>query len=417
MFIMTAVIGVCMAIVTLLGWLALSIDGILLGFVLWTAGNLRGSHRMRREGAALVVLSVLSLLAVFLFYGWLIWSVAALFVLGLIAARRRRLNQRALVIVLAAAAKANAPLVPALEAFSRDCPVRYGRRVRRLAARLAQGESLDQALGEEPRLLPAEHRIAARVGSETGQLSQALQESAAAQAAIEPLRHTVELRGLGALWILAGLGGVTLFLSIKIIPAFQRLLADFDYNAGMAATIRGLDAMRIEKILSWLLGAVVLLALVYAVRILRGASSLGPRLDAALVLRTLAFCTAKGLPIEGGLRAVADLHPRWRVRRRARGLLKRLAAGANWLDGLRSCRLVGAAEAAVLKAAVDAQNLTWAMRELAGSAERRHLYRRQMLRQITGPLTIVCLGLVAFGVVAACFLPLVEMIEELARRT
>jgi len=64
---MTAVIGVCLAIVTLLGWLALPIDGMLLGFVLWTAGNLRGSYRMRREGVTLVALSMLALMGIFLF--------------------------------------------------------------------------------------------------------------------------------------------------------------------------------------------------------------------------------------------------------------------------------------------------------------------------------------------------------------
>jgi type II secretory pathway component PulF len=150
---------------------------------------------------------------------------------------------------------------------------------------------------------------------------------------------------------------------------------------------------------------------------MRDATSFGPRSDTALVLRTLALCAAKDLPIEGGLRAVADLYPRRRVRRRARWLLRQLAAGANWLEGLRRSRLVGAAEAAVLKAAADARNLPWAMRELATSAQRRHLYRWQLRQQITGPLTILALGLVVFVVVAACFVPLVELIEEMVRRT
>jgi len=50
-----------------------------------------------------------------------VWGVAAGFVAGLIHARRRRLNQRALLWLLATTAQANAPLVPALEAFSREC--------------------------------------------------------------------------------------------------------------------------------------------------------------------------------------------------------------------------------------------------------------------------------------------------------
>ena len=100
----------------------------------------------------------------------------------------------------------------------------YEERVRRVAARLARGEPLDQALWQERALSPA-HCIAAQVGGQTGQLAEALEESAARAAAIEPLRHNLELRGLSALAILIALVGVTLFTSIKLIPAFRRILA------------------------------------------------------------------------------------------------------------------------------------------------------------------------------------------------
>jgi len=99
------------------------------------------------------------------------------------------------------------------------------------------------------------------------------------------------------------------------------------------------------------------------------------------------------------------------LRGSSRRLLRRLADGANWIDGLRDCRLIGAAEAAVLRAATDVDNRPWAMRELAASAERRDLYRRQMLLEIGAPLSVLCLGVLVLAVVAACFLPLVDMIQ------
>src|SRR5690242_3383966 len=111
MFIVTAVIGVCLAIFTLLGWIALPIDAILLGFSLWTAGNLRGSYRVRRVGVVLVAVGVVALLGLFLMFGWVLWSIAAGFVAALIHFRRRQLNQRMLLSTLATAAQTNVPLV------------------------------------------------------------------------------------------------------------------------------------------------------------------------------------------------------------------------------------------------------------------------------------------------------------------
>jgi hypothetical protein len=51
------------------------------------------------------------------------------------------------------------------------------------------------------------------------------------------------------------------------------------------------------------------------------------------------------------------------------------------------------------------------MRELAGSAERRHLYRRQMFIQVAMPLCLLVLGTVVFLTVLMFMLPLIEMIQ------
>ena len=137
------------------------------------------------------------------------------------------------------------------------------------------------------------------------------------------------------------------------------------------------------------------------------------RLDAALILRALAFCAMRDKPLEIGLRALADHHPRRRVRRRLRGLLSGLADGGDWCDSLWKHRLISRAETAVLKSAARADNLPWAMKELADGAQRRYFYRQQAMIALLTPWVVLAVGAVVFLIVIACFYPLVRIIEGL----
>jgi type II secretory pathway component PulF len=354
---------------------------------------------------------LLALLGFFLLFGWLIWSIAAIVVAIMIGLRRHRLNQVGLLHLLAMAAKANVPLGTALEAYSHDCSSGYGRRVRQLASLLAQGRPLDEALSRVRRLLPAEHRVAARIGTQTGQLGDALREAAAAQTALEPIRQAVEVHAVYAFLIFWTLLGIGSFLLERLLPAFRRIFQEFDLTTPAATLVTDVSLWAEDWGWFWLLSILfawcvcaVMWKLVKPLLIIR-------RLDAAFVLRTLAFCTSCGAPIKTGVRILADVHPRRRLRRRARRLMNRLADGAHWLDGLRRCRLIRKAEAAVLRTVADPAHLAWTMRELAGSAERRHLYRRQMFVQIAMPLCLVVLGAGVFAMVLMFMLPLIEMIQ------
>jgi type II secretory pathway component PulF len=360
----------------------------------------------------LATLSLFALLAFFLLFGWVLWSIAAMVVGGMIALRRRRLNQLALLNLLATAAKANVPLSPALEAFARECSSRYGREVRRLATLLAQGRSLDEALGYARGLLPAEHRVLARVGMKSSQLGPALQEAATAQAAVEPIRQTAEVHLLYVAWVCLGLAGISSFLFLKIGPRHILILREFGVSSVVAAAMQELDDPWIDWAWAGLAGLVVGASLLLAAWRYLLPLLLTRRLDTAATLRTLALCTSARAPIDVGIRGIAALHPRWHIRRRARMLLKRLAAGCDWARELGRCRLIRRAEAAVLRTVADPAHLAWTMRELAGSAERRHLYRRRMFVEIAFPLTLAALGGFVFLIVILFMLPLIEIIES-----
>ena len=117
-------------------------------------------------------------------------------------------------------------------------------------------------------------------------------------------------------------------------------------------------------------------------------------------------------PLEIGLRALADHHPRRRVRRRLRRLLSGLADGGDWRHSLQEHRLISRAESAVLKSAVRAGNLPWAMKELADGAQRRFFYRQQAMIALLTPWVVLAVGGVVFLMVFACFYPLVSTCER-----
>jgi len=145
----------------------------------------------------------------------------------------------------------------------------------------------------------------------------------------------------------------------------------------------------------------VLLGLAYTLKAVLGWSLFVSRFDTALVLRALAYCTAKGAPIEVALRALADLHPRYCLRRRARRLLTRLTEGIYWLDGLRRCRLIGAAEAAccgVRQRRPSSLGPARAGRQWPSDA--RSIAGRCCWKTVL-PLAVVFLGVLVFAVVAA----------------
>ena len=76
--------------------------------------------------------------------------------------------------------------------------------------------------------------------------------------------------------------------------------------------------------------------------------------------------------------------------------------------------MIHAADSAVLTSAESVGNLAWALEELAETAERRLASRMQLVVQSLFPLVIVILGVVVFIMATAYFLPLVNLIQQLA---
>jgi MSHA biogenesis protein MshG len=138
------------------------------------------------------------------------------------------------------------------------------------------------------------------------------------------------------------------------------------------------------------------------------------RRHTALVLRSLSLIVEGGKPISRGLGVLADHYPAFWFRRKLRGADAYVRGGVDWIEALRLHGVIRGADAAVLASAETVGNLAWALEELAETAERRLAARIRMVVQTLFPILVVILGMVVFIIATAYFMPLVNLIQNLA---
>ena len=138
------------------------------------------------------------------------------------------------------------------------------------------------------------------------------------------------------------------------------------------------------------------------------------RRHAALILRSLSLYVDAGKPIEEGLRYLASHYPTWWVRRKLIKADSEVRHGEDWIDRLQSHGLIRSADAEVLMSAQEVGNLSWAMRELAETGERRLAYRFQAVMQTLFPLVVIGLRAVVAFLAMAFFAPLIVLLGRLA---
>ncbi len=124
--------------------------------------------------------------------------------------------------------KAGVPLAPGLRAAAAELPdSRLAAALKRIAASLDRGQSLDQALGNERRALPRHLQALVAAGIRTGNLGQTLEEFVEFRQTSADIRRSVWLALAYPALVTALLLGVIVFLSVYVIPAFARIFRDF----------------------------------------------------------------------------------------------------------------------------------------------------------------------------------------------
>jgi type II secretory pathway component PulF len=383
-------------------------------------------HLMRLAGRLMVAFGILGLLAVFTYgIGEIIW-IAALGCCAIGLFRFRQAQQLTMLNLLAVSAERNMPLEPAVRALANEEGGVFYSRATSLGDSLMAGTPLSQAIDRNRRALPPGSSLAAKIGESTGDLGAALRTIDPRQNPSPAVGGNPPIRTMSIVILVAAAGFILPYLASEIVPRMQRVFSEFHQPVPpLTAYVFDLcDSPWIEFVSAIALTAAAVAGLYASLRAmgwlpfeLPPASRIFAPRHSAVVLRLLALSVERGQPFGATLDLLASAYPAQLIRKRARSAAARIARGKSWAPALRSAKLVGRTDAAILEAAANAGNLPWAMREAADNAVRRLNYRLSMLARTLFPLLILAAGAAVMLFVVGWFLPLIDLLSSVGQRT
>jgi protein transport protein HofC len=338
--------------------------------------------------------------------------------------RRNTAQQETILQALAIAAARSLPLAPAALAFADQFGRSFRSRVQRLAGLLDEGCPLPAALDQVPSLLSVEAQMLVRTGWETNSLARSLRDAAELRATRQAAWGAIAGRYSYIVVFVIVLQTIIGFLMYYIMPKFEAIFKDFGMPLPRVtiATIEATHGIVKYGILVFpaIVGGLFLLIL-FPFTLFNVSKWNIPLIDAlfrrrhtTLVLRGLALTVEGGKPIGDGLTVLAREYPSSWIRRRLRRVDEDVRHGRDWVESLHDYGLIRATDAAILGSAQRVGNLAWALRETAGSSERRLGYKIQFWLHLLFPFVVLALGSLVFVLAVAYFAPLVQLIEALA---
>jgi type II secretory pathway component PulF len=392
---------------------------------LWAQGVIFGGTRLIANNIIALSLSIIGWVFILLGCVFLVSPLGillALIVFGMVVARFRHGERRALLWTLSLAAEKGIPFAPSVRAFAARRSDEMARRALALADLLDAGVPLSIALAKSGNPLPPDTELMIRLSADSASAAVALRESREFSDEIE--QAWAPIFGQFAYLVLVGLCTtlVFAFIMVQIMPTIHEIFIDFEVE--MPALTR-LIIQFSSWVASYLFLLTPLLAFIVASMLVggffysRGRIWFPPpfnwlfgRTDKPTLLRGLAVCLEQEMAVHEALGRIGRDYPTLRTRQGLAKCAAATSAGANWCEAMQRERLITPAEAAVLKASIPSGNQQWALRELAAVATRRMIYRAKTVFSIVAAVSIVMMtlpiGLLAIG----CFVPLVRLIQE-----
>ncbi len=351
-----------------------------------------------------------------------VW-VAAI-VVTLIVLARYTSNQRiSLLWTIALAAEKGVPLHEAAQAFADERADSFGARAEKLAHRLEEGAALPAALQLSGHHLPVEADLAVRVGTATGQLSQALhsllahssQQSQRLQNVFEKLLYLVLMLSV----VFFNVIGFLIFM----VPVLDAMFTDFGLELPLITRM----VVMVSRHFTW---ASMLLAFLSALTIyggcfyffclftsgfeLPGTSWIWRKFDGALIMHSLATAVRRNRSLFDSLELLSRVYPKASIRRRLNRVVAAMKEGGSWPQAFAKNGLARPTDAAMLESATANRNLCWALEETADRAIGRTAMRLNTVINIAYPVLLIVVAIAVAALAAAMFTPLVQLIEGLA---
>jgi len=333
-------------------------------------------------------------------------------------------QQMALLRILAVATEKQLSLIDVLETFEKDIHGRWRFQISRLVDLLRSGVPLAEAIEKIPNLLPSNAFFLVKAGAESGTLPSAL--SLAAEVCLEQRSEREHTRTGVMLYIVSVLVVISLmllFIGYYIIPKLKKIYLDINFE--MPPLTVGITDANDFVIKYYYLLPVALLLLWIAQKVLlrfgfledgwRPAFIYGliyPRGRAPDVLRFLHITTESGRPLLGAFDTLSHSTSNRLLAERFAAILQDIHKGNDCWTAMHDYSLLTPSEVRLLQSAQRAGNLSWALKAIARSIERRINYRMMLVREYVEPAFIVGLGALVGIIVIGLFLPLVRLISH-----
>ncbi len=336
----------------------------------------------------------------------------------------RRYAARSLIGILAMAAERDIPLQSVARSFADENGGGIASRAGRLADYLDAAVPLSLALQRSGLGFWPEVLLAADLGEKTGTLGPMLRKAIRQLEEVEKNTRPGTERLFYVVGVLMMEVLVVTFVMLKIVPVFQQMFQEFGLE--LPDVTQWLMSASRFSVNYWYLIIPVLLVfgwfplfrLFSFGAVSRSRFSLMGRFfaarDGAMLMRMLSVGVVNQVPIATNLHLLAGYCSDRRFHRRLDHAARRVAQGAAWYDAMRESRLIGTAEKAVFQSAERANNLAWALDEMATRRARRVGQLANAIAAAMFPVLVLLLGIVVMFVAVGIMTPLFKLISGLA---
>ena len=370
-------------------------------------------------------------------YGWVLFSFV----------HYRSGRQDELVQVLITAAESDAPLSSALWAYVLDRPQgnqrelwvatilffvlpgyywiwhrqnSFDRKLAKLAHLLEHGVPLAVALRDTPGVASADTRLAVAVGKATNQLAPCLRSLRGRRVGVVWLEVIPRL--LYPLALLLTITSIASFLTIYIIPKYEKIYADFGLRLPRATTLF-MEFTRSVSGYLWIVPLVLLtnaalIAILFASTTVRWFFPVVGRYYRSQVrsrvLNMLALLLEGAMPAPKALAFLA-VNPAFGgiAGRRLSSARFRVENGEPLVDSLARSGLLARNAVPLAHAAERTHTLPWALKQLGDNLAGRAVRFVRQLSLVFTPLSVVLVGALVAFIALAIFWPLVQVLMAL----
>jgi len=399
-----------LALATFLAWLTLVIIGggqpeafqsatMFVGILLWiTIGT----------ALAIVTPSFILLFWPFILYFWA----------NVVAVRRRTLLS-----LIQTALETKTPLPAMIRTYASGCLPGYAFRLKRFAAALESGTSLEEAVRSHWSLFRYDVAGMIRLGGNEPATLKAVEEIAQDERDFSIFRTSQTIRATYLFIVIGYMMLIMSFVFINIVPKFKEIYEDFDVTlpdltlAVIAVSNEFVKYWYLLAPLTWLVCMVFLVYLILQTNIAifrpLGFRRLFRSTDAAKFLAVVAV----GIRHQFAIPAILEMY-RWTVpseylRKKGKRVQTTIERGRNWIDAVRRAGFISRAEASLLHSAERTGNTSAVLDQLSRSKERTQIREDELYSKMVFIPLMFFLGAIVGIFALAMFMPLVTLIWSL----